>query len=63
MLKDALSQALQGKEAVSIPEATEAVVALGYKSRSKNLQYLVKQTLYHGESFKRVGKGLFALKG
>lgn len=63
-LNDALTQVLTGKEAVSVPEATEGILALGYQTRSKNPQHLVKQTLYHyGDIFKRVGKGLFALKG
>ena len=61
-LNDALAQVLEGKEGVSIAEATEGILALGYQTRSKNPKHLVRQTLYHGDRFTRVGRGLFALK-
>jgi len=61
-LKDALAQVLEGKDGLSIAQATEELLAQGYKTRSKNPKLLVKQALYHGGRFKRVGRGLFALK-
>jgi len=61
-LKDALAQALANKEGVHVTDALEAIRALGYKSRSKNLMPVVRQALYYGERFQRVGRGLFALK-
>lgn len=62
-LNDALAQVLQGKKSLSVAEAAEEVLALGYKSRSKDFRRLVYQTLYHGDQFKKAGRGRFALKG
>ena len=61
-LSDALAQVLEGNEGVSIAQATKEVLARGYKTRSKNPYLLVKQALYHGDRFKRVGRGLYAVK-
>ncbi len=60
-LVECLAEALAGKEGLSITEATEAVLALGYKSRSKDPKIVVKQALYNSDRFKRVARGRFAL--
>jgi len=61
-LAEALAQAIKAKESMSIAEATEAVLASGYKSTSKNFKHVVKQTLSHDKRFKRVGTGQYAVK-
>jgi len=61
-LVECLAEALAGKDSVSIAEATEAVLALGYKSRSKDPKVVVKQALYNSDRFTRVARGRFALK-
>jgi len=61
-LVEYLTEALAGKESLSVAEATEAVFALGYKSRSKDPRVVVRQALYSSDRFKRVARGRFALK-
>ena len=62
-LNDALAQVLKGKKGVSVAEALKGVLALGYKSRSKDFRFLVNQTLHRGDRFKRISRGVYALKG
>ena len=61
-LAEALAKAIKAKESMSIAEATEAVLASGYKSTSKNFKHVVKQTLSHDKRFERVGTGQYAVK-
>ena len=61
-LVECLAEALAGKESLSVAEATEAVLALGYKSRAKDPRVVVRQALYSSDRFKRVARGRFALK-
>ena len=61
-LNDALAQVLEGKEGVSIAEATKEVLAQGYKTRAKNPKFLVNRTLARDDRFKRVARGVYALK-
>jgi len=61
-LAEALAKVIKAKESMSIAEATEAVLASGYKSTSKNFKHVVKQTLSHDERFRRVGTGQYAVK-
>ena len=61
-LNDALAHVLKGKKGVSVAEAAQGVLALGYKSRAKDTKLLVNQALYKSDRFKRVGKGVYALK-
>jgi len=61
-LNDALAQVLQGKEAVSITDALKGVLALGYETRAKDFRFVVNRTLARSDRFKRVAKGVYALK-
>ena len=61
-LNDALAQVLEGKEGISIAEATKEVLAQGYKTRAKNPKFLVNRTLARDDRFKRVARGVYALK-
>jgi len=62
-LASALVEALKGKRKVSVAEAASAVQAAGYRSKSKDFQNIVGMTLSHRPQFKRVGRGVYALKG
>jgi len=62
-LASALVEAFKGKRKLSVGEAAGAVQAAGYKSKSKDFQNIVGMTLSHGTQFKRVGRGVYALKG
>ena len=61
-LNAALAQVLKGKKSVSVAEAMEGVLALGYKSRAKDFRFLVNQTLRKDDRFKRIATGVYALK-
>ena len=61
-LNAALAQVLKGKRSVSVAEATEGVLALGYTSRAKDFRFLVNQTLRKDDRFKRIARGVYALK-
>ena len=61
-LNDALAQVLKGKKGVSVAEAAEGVFALGYKTRAKDPKLLVNRALCKSDRFKRVGRGVYALK-
>ena len=58
-----LAEVLQGKARMSIAEVTEAVLAAGYKSKSKAFQKIVGMTLAQDKCFKRVRKGHYSLRG
>ena len=62
-LKSVLVEILQEKPGMSVAEIAEAALAAGYKSKSKVFKTLVKQALYHDKTFRRVGKGRFAMRG
>jgi len=61
-LVDALTQAMKGKESMSIPDAAQAVLASGYKSKSKDFANLVSMTLARDERFERVARGQYKVK-
>ncbi|HPD17703.1 MAG TPA: hypothetical protein PLE19_22420 [Planctomycetota bacterium] len=61
-LAASLAEVMAGKGAMSIDQATEALLASGYKSASKNPRHRVKVTLWEDERFERVGKGQYAVK-
>jgi len=61
-LNAALAQVLKGKKSVSVAEAMEGVLALGYKSRAKDFRFLVNQTLRKDDRFKRIARGVYALR-
>jgi hypothetical protein len=56
-------EALKAKGKLTVAEAADAVLAAGYKSKSKNFQNIVGITLSKDKRFKRVGRGVYALKG
>jgi len=62
-LASKLAEVLQGKGQMSIAEAMEAVLAAGYKTKSKNFSTIVGMTLSQDKRFKRVRKGQYALRG
>jgi hypothetical protein len=62
-LASALAEAIKAKESMSIADATQAVLASGYKSKSKDFPNLVSMTLARDTRFERVGRGLYRVKG
>jgi len=58
-----LNQLLEAKSGQSVEELTRAALIAGYRSKSKSFKAIVRQTLYHDQRFKRVGRGRFAVKG
>jgi hypothetical protein len=58
-----LVDALRAKGKLSVAEAAAAVLATGYKSKSKSFKLIVNQALAKNKRFKRVGKGLYKLRG
>ena len=62
-LKGLLVQLLAGKKATGVGEAMEAVLASGYQTKAKNFRFIVNQTLYKSEEFKKVARGQYALRG
>jgi hypothetical protein len=62
-LSSALMDALGAKGKLSVAEAADAVLAAGYKSKSKDFQNIVGMTLAKDKRFKRVGRGIYVLRG
>lgn len=62
-LADTLHTVLKGKK-LSVTEATDAVRASGYttKSSAKNFRVMVNQTLTKDTRFKRVSRGVYTAK-
>jgi hypothetical protein len=58
-----LVKALGAKGKLTIAEAVDAVLAAGYKSKSKSFKLIVNQALAKNKRFKRVSKGLYTLRG
>jgi hypothetical protein len=61
-LASALVEALKVKGKLSVAQAAEAAEAAGYKSKSKAFQKVVGIALSQGTQFKRVRRGVYALK-
>ena len=61
-LADALAVFMKGKKKVAIGEAMEGVLAAGYKSNARNFRSVVNNMLLTDKRFKKVGRGVFALK-
>jgi hypothetical protein len=57
-----LVDALGAKGKLSVAEAVDAILATGYKSKSKSFKLIVNQALAKNRRFKRVGKGVYALR-
>jgi hypothetical protein len=62
-LASALAEVIKTKESMSIAQAAEAVLASGYKSKSKDFPNLVSMTLSRDKRFERVGRGVYRVKG
>ena len=62
-LSSALMEALGAKGKLTVAEAADAVVAAGYKSKSKNFSTIVGMTLSTDKRFKRVSRGVYRLRG
>ena len=62
-LSSILAEALGAKGKLTVAEATEAALAAGYKSKSRNFGNLVSMTLSKDKRFRRVRRGVYALKG
>jgi len=58
-----LVDALGAKGKLTIAEAADAVLAAGYKSKSKDFGNIVSMTLSKDKRFRRVRRGVYALKG
>ena len=58
-----LVEALGAKGKLSVADAVAAILATGYKSKSKSFKLIVNQALAKNRRFKRVGKGVYALRG
>jgi len=58
-----LVQALDAKGKLTVAQAVDAVLASGYKSKSKSFKLIVNQALAKNRRFKRVGKGVYTLRG
>ena len=62
-LSSKLVEVFQGKKKQSLAEAIQAVLAAGYRTKSKNFATIVGNTLAQDKRFRRVRKGIYALKG
>ena len=62
-LADALASALKGKKGAKVAEAAKLALAAGYKSASKQFANIVSQTLSTDKRFRKVSRGVYALKG
>ena len=62
-LSSALVEALTGKGKLTVAEAADAVLAAGYKSKSKDFGNLVSMTLSKDRRFRRVRRGVYDLRG
>jgi hypothetical protein len=58
-----LVEVFQGKKRLSLAEAIKAVLTADYKTKSKNFSTIVGMTLAKDKRFRRVRKGVYALKG
>ena len=62
-LRGALAEALASKKKLSVAEMVAAVRAAGYKSQSKFFPKVVGMTLAKDKRFKRISRGVYALRG
>jgi chorismate mutase len=62
-LAGALIDVLTAKGRLSVADAATAVQAAGYKSKSKDFRNIVGMTLSQRAYYKRVGRGVYSLKG
>ena len=62
-LSSALVEALKARGKLAVAEAANAVLAAGYRSKSKAFQKVVGMTLAQDKRFRRVSRGVYALRG
>jgi hypothetical protein len=62
-LVSTLAEVIKTKDSMPIREAAEAVLASGYKSKSKDFPNLVSMTLASDKRFERVARGVYRVKG
>ena len=62
-LADVLATVLKGKGGVKVAVAGKLALARGYKSSSKQFGNIVSQTLTGDKRFRKVSRGVYALKG
>ena len=61
-LSNTLAEALKAKSKLTVAEVAEAALAAGYKSKSKDFRNIVSMTLSKDKRFRRVRRGVYALK-
>ena len=62
-LSSTLAEALKAKGKWTVAEAAEAALAAGYKSKSKDFGNIVSMLLSKDKRFRRVRRGIYALRG
>ncbi len=62
-LNSKLSEVLKAKGKCTVTEAAEAVLKAGYKSKSKDFANIVSMALSKDKRFRRVRRGVYALRG
>ena len=62
-LADVLARVMADKGNVKVAEAAKLALGAGYKSKSSQFGNIVSQTLSGDGRFKRIARGVYALKG
>ncbi len=62
-LSDTLAAAVKPGRTVTVPEATKAVLAAGYKTADRNFGQTIARTLAAHKGFKRKGRGTYVRVG
>lgn len=62
-LNSVLAEALKAKGKFTVTAAVEAAIAAGYRSKSKDFANIVSMTLAKDKRFRRVRRGVYALRG
>ena len=62
-LANKLAEVFNGKKRLSLAETIEAVLAAGYKTKSKNFSTIVGNVLAKDKRFRRVRRGQYSLRG
>jgi hypothetical protein len=62
-LSSLLAEAFKAKDKWTVAEAVEAAASAGYKSKSKDFANIVSMMLSKDKRFRRVRRGVYALRG
>ena len=62
-LADVLARVMADKGNVKVAEAAKLALGAGYKSKSSQFANIVSQTLSADKRFKKIARGIYALKG